>query len=320
MLITTRHYQDQPVAAPGQVPDWVHLIPAGTFRGVDGRGPYSVPDAAALIRDSMADGHLPLDENHSTDTAALAGAPSPARGWIMELQARADGIWGRVEWNETGRQLMSERAYRGISPVFTADRKTGHVQKLLRAAMTNTPNLDLHPLHSQQETHLDLATIRAALKLPDEADEAAVMAAITAAHAASAELATVRQSQQAAAGEVQAMATRLVSMETELHTLRANTQRAAAVAFIDSAIAAGRPISALRDHYVARHMANPTDVEKEVNALPSIHAGGMPPQRHDMGDGDELTAEEMAVCKKMGQDPKKFAANKKKMAAKKGGM
>jgi phage I-like protein len=267
----------------------------------------------------MADGHLPLDENHSTDTAALAGAPSPARGWIMELQAREDGIWGRVEWNETGRQLMSERAYRGISPVFTADKKTGHVQKLLRAALTNTPNLDLHALHQQnQETHLDLATIRAALKLPADADEAALLAAITAGHAASAELATVRQSQQAAAGEVQTMVTRLVAMETELNTLRANTQRAAAVSFIDSAIAAGKPISALRDHYVARHMADAVNVEKEINALVSIHAGGMPPQKHDVGDGDELTSEEMAVCKKMGQDPKKFAENKKKMAAKKG--
>jgi hypothetical protein len=77
---------------------------------------------------------------HSTDLAAPSGQPSPAVGWIVELQPRKDGIWGRVEWTEEGAKLISSRAYRGISPALQTD-KEDNVVRLLRAALTNAPNL-----------------------------------------------------------------------------------------------------------------------------------------------------------------------------------
>ncbi|WP_459987377.1 phage protease [Komagataeibacter kakiaceti] len=42
-------------------------------------------------------------------------------GWITELQARDDGIWGRVEWNASGHSAMDNKSYRGVSPVFDHD-------------------------------------------------------------------------------------------------------------------------------------------------------------------------------------------------------
>ena len=123
------------------VPDWVHLTPSGVFRGGDGRGPYRVADAAAVAAASMANGKLPIDENHATDLAAPKGQPSPAMGWIVEMQPRPDGIWGRVEWTKTGHRLMSEAGYRGISPVFLHETDGGTIKKILRAALTNNPNL-----------------------------------------------------------------------------------------------------------------------------------------------------------------------------------
>jgi len=122
------------------VPDWVHLLPMGKFGGADGRGPWTVANALAVIAASMAQGRLPVDENHATDLAAPAGQPSPARGWIVEMQARPDGIWGRVEWNETGRTMLAARTYRSISPVFIHS-PNGAVTQILRAALTNVPNL-----------------------------------------------------------------------------------------------------------------------------------------------------------------------------------
>jgi len=129
-------------------PEWVHLLPAGTVRTVDGRGPYSQGDARALIAASMAGGKLPLDENHSADRAAPRGDPSPARAWITALQSRADGIWGRVEWVEPS--VPYWRMYRGISPAIVHN-KAGHVLSIARASLINTPNLiGLTALHSQQ--------------------------------------------------------------------------------------------------------------------------------------------------------------------------
>jgi phage I-like protein len=34
-------------------PEWVHLVPAGRFSGVDGRGPYTLADPAAVIAASL---------------------------------------------------------------------------------------------------------------------------------------------------------------------------------------------------------------------------------------------------------------------------
>lgn len=163
-----------PIALPsGTVPDWIHVLPAGEICTKDGRGPYTLPDAAQLIARSMAAGKLAIDENHSTDLAAPQGQPSPARGWIVELQQRADGIWARVEWTNTGRQIMASKEYRGVSPVIAHD-SDNVVRALRRASLTNAPNLEgLSTLHSREAT----AGLTAS-----EADVAAMLGISTAAY------------------------------------------------------------------------------------------------------------------------------------------
>ena len=122
-------------------PEWVHLLPSGTFNGADGRGPWRAVDPAAIITASMtAPGRIPIDENHAIDLAAPKGGASPARGWIVEMQSRPNGIWGRVTWTHSGDALLRSGAYRWISPVMQ-HRPDGTVLRILRAALTNTPNL-----------------------------------------------------------------------------------------------------------------------------------------------------------------------------------
>lgn len=137
-------------------PEWVHLIPAGEVTTRDGRGPYRVLNMAALAASSLAaaNGKLLLDENHAADLAAMTGQPTPARGWIVDLQARSDGMWGRVEWTSEGRRRMADREYRGVSPVIShlAD---GTITGLLRASLVNQPNFvgltSLHMAHGSIE-------------------------------------------------------------------------------------------------------------------------------------------------------------------------
>ena len=164
----------------GAAPEWVHLSPAGTFRGNDGRGPFTLGNPDDVIRASMAAGKLALDENHSTDLAAPKGEPAPARGWIVEMQMRSDGLWGRVEWTAAGRGLVEDKAYRGISPVLMST-KAGRLLKILRASLVNDPNLTLTTLHSRSEPMDFLAKLRQALGLSDSlTDDAAQAAALTA--------------------------------------------------------------------------------------------------------------------------------------------
>jgi len=133
----------------GSVPRWVHLLPAGEIKTRDGRGPYQVANMAALAASSLAaaNGKMVLDENHATDLAAPKGDPAPARGWIVDLQARGDGMWGRVDWTSEGERRMADREYRGVSPVI-AHLADGTITGVLRASLVNQPNfVGLTSLH-----------------------------------------------------------------------------------------------------------------------------------------------------------------------------
>ncbi len=166
--------------APTGAPEWVQLVPPGTFTGVDGRGPYQLGDANAVIARSMPNGRkLPIDENHAIDLQGAKGASSPARGWIVALEAREDGLWGKVEWTAEGRRLIEDKDYGFLSPVFAHD--TGsprRIQRLVRAALTNDPNLvTLKALHANGAGTLE-EKLKEALGLPADADEDTILAEV----------------------------------------------------------------------------------------------------------------------------------------------
>lgn len=299
-----------PMPEPGgdAVPEWVPLVPRGTFSGRDGRGPYRVGDLKALAAASLAGGKILIDENHATDLAAPRGESAPARGWIVEMAGREDGLWGRVEWTASGRALMADRAYRGISPAMAVDaRDKQTVRAVLRASLVNNPNLPLATLHSKQEPTVDLVKLRAALGLAGDADEAAILAAAETARTAisthAAQLKQIADAVKADKPEADAIVVALqargdggaaelrqtvTALQAELTTLQAAQKKAKATQVVDDAIRAGKPIpKALRDHYIARHAADPTSVETELSGLPSLHGGGITGQPSAGGGGED---------------------------------
>ncbi len=131
--------------SPSAPPQWVMLIPAGEFSGRDGRGPFRLANAARVIAATEALGltaGVPIDYDHATDFAAPKGRPAPAAGWIRKLEARDGALWGRVDWTPHGAKAITSREYRYISPVFQYS-PDGAVTRLLRAGLTNNPNLYL---------------------------------------------------------------------------------------------------------------------------------------------------------------------------------
>lgn len=160
--------------AAGGAPEWVELLPAGPrIQGRDGRAWINDLPSAVVALNRSERLPLPIDEEHATDLAAPRGEPAPAAGWIEELQERPDGsVWGRVEWTPPGGELVRNKRYRYLSPVFKFDPSTGRVLKLERAALTNDPNLRLTALNRQQEEdQMDRKKLCAALGLPDNATD-----------------------------------------------------------------------------------------------------------------------------------------------------
>ena len=316
------------------VPEWVRIMPFGEFRPAntrDKRGPWTLADMAAVIQTSMANGRLPVDENHSTDFAAPQGAPSPARGWITEMQARADGIHARIEWTDTGAALMADKAYRGFSPVFRTN-KSGAVEQILRVSITNDPALPELNLAQSETPRMDLVQLRRTLGLAEAADEAAILAAIganaqaVAGHAQTMTaltaaiglpattpadvLVTALTTQRAGASDLVVLRGQVDTLTAQLAAVRTEQAAAAATAFVDAAIAAGKPIVPLRAHYIARHQTDRANVETEINALTALNAGAS----HDAAGGtqaaDGLTAVEEDTIKLMGLDRKKYVEHK----------
>lgn len=168
---------------------WVQLAPLGQFQGRDGRGPFVIADrkaAEAVIHATLrhhGEADIVIDYDHQSDFAAVqgVGGTAPAAGWITEFQARDDGLWARVEWTEAAAAKLRTREYRYLSPVFTHDKKTGAIAMILRAGLTNKPNLHLKAVASADMSNPNsshLAQLRSILGLTEAAGMDAVVEAV----------------------------------------------------------------------------------------------------------------------------------------------
>jgi phage I-like protein len=157
-------------------PEWITLIPAANFKGFDGRGPYRLDQPARVVAatEEMIAKHmtagLPLDFDHATDFAAPEGRQAPAAGWIKQVRAVNGAIQGRIEWTPKGKHAVEAHEYRYVSPVFEYDDE-GRVVRLLRAALTNNPNLNLPAISFAFPRGSDVATPLSQSLTSDDGDE-----------------------------------------------------------------------------------------------------------------------------------------------------
>jgi phage I-like protein len=137
------------VALPkdGSAPEWIEILPLGTFSTSDGRGPFRAdgPAIIAATAKGLARG-LPIDYDHRTYSAD----DSRAAGWIHELRIAGEKLQARVEWVPGGAAAIKGKEYRFISPVFEFDpddrdapqgKQSGRVLFLTGAALVNDPAL-----------------------------------------------------------------------------------------------------------------------------------------------------------------------------------
>lgn len=87
-----------------------------------------------------------IDQDHDQRGAA---------GWIVSLKKAAEGIYGVIEWTETGKDLIKNKIYRYFSPTISGytDPQSGEEFKnvLRGGALTNMPFLKMLPEITLQE-------------------------------------------------------------------------------------------------------------------------------------------------------------------------
>lgn len=328
-------------AAQGDAPSWIHILPAGTFEGRDGRGPYSLGDAQAVVAATAAylsGADMVVDYEHQTLSAIQHSGPVPAAGWVQELEAREDGIWGRVAWTATAAAALVAKEYRYFSPVFDYNTRTGEVVRLKLGALTNVPNLHLQAAASRQGDPMDelLERLCYMLNLPltttkeemaTQLDKLkAMLTTSETVAAAAAELGkALGLGPEAAAGTVlQAAQARLTqppdptqwvprpqfdTISRTLTELQGVTKKAEVEKVVTAAMTAGKVPPAQKDwatDYASRDLDG---FKKFLEGAPVItgssHADGLPPSTQT------LTPEEETVAHAMGLSAEIYLAAKK---------
>lgn len=301
-------------AENGSIPRRIQILPAGKeIVGIDGRK-WKNSDPAALCAKMNTSDRVTtkngccIDENHSTDLAAPKGGEAPAFGWFRNFAVEADGsIWADVEWNARGEKAVSGKEYKYISPVFTRD-KDGNITEILRAALTNNPNLDNPALNSSQETAEEKnmeKELCAALGIPETATTADALAAIAqlktelnSARSKTADLAAY-----APRADLAAAQQRAEKAEKELAELNAASHKAKATAAVEQAVKDGKIAPASKEVYMelCATADGLAQFEKIVAATPSITGGTQVPDTPPSNaESVELNAAEKKWASSMG--------------------
>jgi phage I-like protein len=304
-------------------PEWIQLIPAGNFHGRDGRGPYVLSDPAAVIAATNAlrmKAGIPIDYDHATDFGAPQGNPAPAAGWITEFAIRNGAIWGRVEWTERAAHAIRAHEYRYISPVFQYAPGDGIITRLLRAGLTNNPNLYLTAISAagDEESNMEefLRKLREMLGLPADASTDDILQRLNAGDAAgNADAAAAHRAGTFDPARYVAVAEFQQAL-TELNALKMERARERAEHSVDAAIRSGKLVPAHREWAIAYCAADPKGFDSFASRQPVV----LPGELNLSGDpraalsrshvGAMLSATEIAICSLLGVTANDFVKRK----------
>ena len=309
----------QVIPAEASAPDWIDLVPAGQVNGRDGRGWVNdAPDAiVAAFNSSGLD--IPIDVEHATEIKAPQGEPAPAAGWIKELQAQNGAVRGRVEWTDAGRDLVSSKAYRYVSPVIVFERASDRIVKLTSVGLTNRPNLSLPALNRQlpEEKGNSMKNALVALGLPDSATEEQAVDRIA---ALKNDLATALNRADAPTLEKfvpradhDAALSRAANAEQKLAEVQGQILETAINAEIDAALKAGKITPATVEYHKAqcRQEGGLDRFKAFCQAAPVVAADDAVGRDAKSCVSTALNTEEQYVCKAMGISETDFINAKK---------
>lgn len=173
--------------------EWVQLAPFGRWDNVVGLQVFSPEDGREMVNEFQRllnapsrllglpwyvghPDHEPLKQRYK-DTRAY--------GRIKELEAREDGIYGRVKFSAAGRQMIEDEAFHGHSVNWAMKRGADgqlHPFRLKSVGWTNEPNIPVAPITAANELQ-DPAMrekLLEALGLAADATDDDIMNAITA--------------------------------------------------------------------------------------------------------------------------------------------
>lgn len=175
----------------------IHLLPLGDFKSQDGRPSskkmgFDVWQASRDLLNNLANElnakpakSFVIDYEHQTNKTEVNGKPAPAAGWAYNFFVNEKGLFAKVEWTARAKEFIKNKEYKFTSPTFYTNKK-GEVVKLVSAALTNLPGLEVlqevlkQDLEPKDEFKIETPT-KEDLKMSDEKENVAKQAGIEAA-------------------------------------------------------------------------------------------------------------------------------------------
>lgn len=294
------------MAADGQdlPPEWIQLTQRGSIVARDGR-PF-VFNPERLVEEFRAGGlKLPIDFNHESEFTETLGA-RPARAWIVDLEARPEGLFGKVEWGADAISALKAKAYRYISPSIFLEADAVTARLLKGAALVSSPALNMPAIAAaspQQETSMSKA-ILAALGLAETAPEADAVAAVARLKAGDPALFVPKVQHEATLTALAAAEKKLKDADDAAHVARCST-------LVDDAINGGKIAPAAKEQYLALATSNYDGTKAAIDAMPVVLKAGTDPDKDKLDPGltsDKLSEAEKLMAKSLGLSEQAYLA------------
>ncbi|QDH35842.1 phage protease [Porphyrobacter sp. YT40] len=318
------------------------IVPFGTFGGRDGRGPWQLRDKAhaeqviAATKAFLNGVDMVVNYDHQSEYAAVPGVGGVAKaaGWINpdSLEVGADGIYVSADWTAAAEAALQAREYRYYSPHFRARPGTGELTRLVNVGLTNSPNIEVSALASQEAgafnegspmkkiamllsasalTALGLkadsedeAAINAIDKLIDEkTGNAAILASVRTrfklADDAGEEAVLAAIDSAAAAGEPDPSKFVPIAVVTDIQKQLGALQEDKILACVEGAIKAGKLTPAQRDWALKLGRKDVSELNSYLATAPTFEGGKVIEGKPASGAG-KLTEDEAAICSMLG--------------------
>ena len=186
----------------GNASSWIQAMPIGKYKhpiyGDIDITPERVMRFAANVNDGVRGQELDIDYDHKDKTNEAAGWVQQAEARLNDPEPKNNGLWVLVEWVKDAKEKILSKAYRYFSPEFDDEWThpvSGETFKdvLFGGGITNRPFLKgILPLNLSEKfaeveteehnmfTDEQRVALRKKFNLADDADDAAIIAAINA--------------------------------------------------------------------------------------------------------------------------------------------
>lgn len=124
---------------------WNKLALPGMFKGHPS-GPFEMnaDHFSQIEKNFKRDGiDVPFDYEHASEipvgeSVSKARGEAVASGWIKDVQARADGLYGLVDWTDAARAKITSQEYKYISPAVRFGARDGVTGESVGAKLTSS--------------------------------------------------------------------------------------------------------------------------------------------------------------------------------------